>query len=59
MSYQILICLDGYVMLPVECKEDVINLRIATPIKPSTQEVFKAIIKQHEQAISFKKVKIL
>lgn len=46
MAEQIIICLDGFVMLPIECLEDVKNLKISTAIKPTNQEIIKNIMKE-------------
>ena len=37
---------DGYVLLPIECLEDVRNLRIETVVKPSAQEIMQIAIKR-------------
>jgi fructose-1-phosphate kinase PfkB-like protein len=39
MAKQIIACSDAFVLLPIECLNDVKNLKIPTVIKPSIQEV--------------------
>lgn len=47
MAHQIMAG-DGYVLLPIECLDDVRNLKIETPIKPSIQEVLQIAIRQNK-----------
>jgi hypothetical protein len=51
MSYVITSSIDGYVLLPIECKADVLNFKIPTPVKPSLQEVMTLLIKQTENTL--------
>ncbi len=51
MSYVITSSMDGYVLLPIECKEDVLNFKLPTPVKPSLQEVMTLLSKQNENTL--------
>lgn len=44
MSDRIIICLDGYTLLPIEYKEKVLTLQIAVAVKPTTEEMLKLLI---------------
>ena len=52
MSYIILTDTECPVMFPIECKEDIVNIRIPTSIKPSVQEVITLIARQKEEMLS-------
>ena len=49
MIRQITMCLDGYVLLPIECLDDVKNLKIRVAVKPTSKEIFDVMFKQAKE----------
>ena len=38
MNHQVIASLNGFVLLPIECKEDILNFSIHTPFLPTMQD---------------------
>lgn len=49
MNHVITMCYKGYVLLPIECKDDVKNFKITTAIKPTAQELFNKILNENNK----------
>lgn len=46
MSHIIISDCDYPTMFPIECKNDIINFKILTPIRPSIEEVMQVVMRE-------------